>query len=219
MLRMYLLPALPLIRGNAVCTVEVWNILRQYETTTRWRLYGEWKGASYKSHPELRIREVQADREAKGILRRLSSNTTDSLSGAVAKLAHSNPCIFFRNAVNQIMAYDNLASVVVQAMRYVTNMGFDVLLYIILEALANGDKERLKEDGVNTADWLQSMCSGKRSTSLTPSTRSCCICWNAFQALQHRHHTYPPLCRSSASWKPDDRYHRASGADLENGWH
>ena len=156
-LRMYLLPALPLIRGNAVCTVEVWNIIRQFETTGRWRLYGEWKTNVYRSHPELRVREVQADRESKGILRRLSHNTIDALSGPVAKLAHSNPCIFFTNAVHQIMAYDNLASVVIQALRYVTNMGFDVLVFIILDALANPRKERVKDDGVNTSDWLQSM--------------------------------------------------------------
>jgi THO complex subunit 2 len=153
---------LPLIRGNAVCTVEVWNIIRQYKTTARWRLYGEWKMTAYGSHSELVIRQIQADRESKGILRRLSHNTIDSLSGTVAKLAHSNPCIFFSNAVNQIMAYDNLANVVIQALRYVTNMGFDVLVFIILDALANPDKERLKDDGVNTTDWLQStsICCG-----------------------------------------------------------
>ncbi|RDB20480.1 THO complex subunit 2 [Hypsizygus marmoreus] len=173
-LRVFLLPALPLIRGNAVCTVEVWNIIRQYETTARWRLYGEWKTTVYKSHPELRIRQVQADRESKGILRRLSHNTIDSLSGTVAKLAHSNPCIFFANAVHQIMAYDNLANVVIQALRYVTNMGFDVLVFIILDALANPNKERLKDDGVNTTDWLQSLASftgmlfRRYSADLTP---------------------------------------------------
>lgn len=156
-LRRYLLPALPLIRGNAVCTVEVWNIIRQYETVARWRLYGEWKDHTYRSHPELRIRAVQADRESKGILRRLALNTIDSLSGPVAKLAHSNPCILFQNAVNQIMAYENLATVVIQALRYVTNMGFDVLVFIILGAFANPAKERVKDDGVNTSDWLQSM--------------------------------------------------------------
>ncbi|KAI0722891.1 transcription factor/nuclear export subunit protein 2-domain-containing protein [Earliella scabrosa] len=158
-LRLYLLPALPLIRGNAVCTVEVWNIMRQFETALRWQLYGEWKASTYKSHPELRVRQVQTDRESKGILRRLSHNTIDSLSGTVAKLAHSNPCIFFTNAVNQIMAYDNLAGVVIQALNFVTIMGFDVLVYIILEALSNPNKERVKDDGVNTSDWLQSLAS------------------------------------------------------------
>jgi THO complex subunit 2 len=155
-LRKYLLPALTLIRGNAVCTVEIWNIIRQYETTARWSLYGEWKSTMYKSHPELRVRQAHVEKESKGILRRLSHNTFDSLSGTVAKLAHSNPCIFFTNAVNQIMAYDNLANVVIQALRYVTNMGFDVLVFVILDALSNPKKDRVKDDGVNTSDWLQS---------------------------------------------------------------
>jgi THO complex subunit 2 len=155
-IRLYLLPALPLVRGNAVCTVEMWSIIRSFETTARWRFYGEWKTQTYKSHPELRVRAVQADREAKGILRRLSHNTIDTLAGTLAKLAHSNPCIFFTNAVNQIMAYDNLAGVVIQALKFVTNMGFDVLVFVVLDALANNTKPRVKEDGVNISDWLQS---------------------------------------------------------------
>ena len=156
-LRLYLLPALSLIRGNAVTTVEVWYVLKSYDTTLRWQLYGEWTATTYQSHPELRIRQVQADREAKGLLRRLSLNTIDSLSGAVAKLVHSNPCIFFTAAVGQIMAYDNLTAVVIQALQYTTSMGFDVLVFIVLNAFANPNKEQVKDDGVNTMDWLQSL--------------------------------------------------------------
>jgi THO complex subunit 2 len=122
----------------------------------RWRLYGEWKARTYTTHPELRVRAVQVGHESKGILRCLSHNTMDMLRGTVAKIAHSSLCTFFSNAVNQIMAYDNLASVVIQALRYVTNMGFDVLMYVILDALANPHKERVKDDGVDTSDWLQS---------------------------------------------------------------
>lgn len=58
------------------------------------------------------------------------------------------------------MAYDNLAAVVVQALRCITLMGFDVLIFIILDALANPNKERVKDDGVNTSDWLQSKSYG-----------------------------------------------------------
>lgn len=157
-IRQYLLPALPLIRGNAVCTVEIWNIIKPFDISLRWKLYGEWRSDTYKSHSELRIRQVQADRESKGILRRLSHKTIESLAGPLANLAHSDPCILFTNAVNQIMAYDNLAAVVVQALRCITLMGFDVLLFVILDALANPHKERVKDDGVNTSDWLQSAC-------------------------------------------------------------
>jgi THO complex subunit 2 len=169
-----------------VCTVDIWNVIRQYETTSRWRLYGEWR-AGYSSHPELRIRQVQAERESKGILRRLSHQTIETLSGTVAKLAHSNPCIFFTNAVNQIMAYDNLANVVIQALRYVTNMGFDVLVYVILDALSNPHKNRVKEDDVNISDWLQSLF---YSVPFCPlyllRFRFGVLYWHAFPAVQRR---------------------------------
>ena len=83
-----------------------------------------------------------------GILRRLSHNTIDCLAGPVAKLTHSNSCIFFGNAVDQIMAYDNLATVAIQVLKYSTSMSFGVLVFVVLGALANPDEERVKGDGV-----------------------------------------------------------------------
>ena len=219
LLRRYFLPSLPLIRGNAVCTVEIWNIIRQYETTARWKLYGEWKTGTYGSHPELRIRQVQADRESKGILRRLSHQTIDTLSGTVAKLAHSNPCIFFTNAVNQIMAYDNLAGVVIQALRYVTNMGFDVLVYIILDALSNPYKNRVKDDGVNISDWLQSRSSCANSLHATNNNRSCVLYRHAFPSIQCRFVTTPEMRCTSIIQRPNNGNSGPSRANLENGWH
>lgn len=141
--------------GNAVCTVEVWNIVKQFDEYTRWRFYGEWKN-TYMTHPELRVRQKQADRESKGVMRRISVKTVNALSGSVAKLAHSNPYIIFTNAINQIMAYENLAAVFVTCLSHCTVMGFDVLLYLVLDVLASPQKPRLKDDGVNIADWLQS---------------------------------------------------------------
>ena len=57
------------------------------------------------------------------------------------------------------MAYNNLTGVVIQVLKYSTNMSFDILVFVILDALANPDKERVKDDGVNTSDWLQSLSS------------------------------------------------------------
>ncbi|GJE84409.1 THO complex subunit 2 [Phanerochaete sordida] len=159
MARIYLLPALSLVRGNAVCNVEIWTLIRMFETTLRWRLYGEWKTKTYQSHPELRVRYIQADRETKGVLRRLSMQTVEKLSCSVAKLAHSNPLILFTNTINQVMAYENLSMAVILTLSYSTVMGFDVLLYIIVEAFSNPDKARVKDDGVNISDWLQNLAS------------------------------------------------------------
>lgn len=163
------------MRGNAVLAVDVWNIVKFYDITMRWRLYGEWKGIVYQSHPELRVRQVQVDREAKGLLRRLSVDNADQLACTVAKLTHSNPCIFFSNAVFQVMAYEKLGDVIITALNYVTIMGFDVLLYIIIDALANPNKERVKDDGVNSSEWLVRASFPPPCTRMTyqPAVQSC----------------------------------------------
>jgi THO complex subunit 2 len=176
MIRKYLLPGLSLVSGNAVFAVDVWSVVRLYPTTSRWRLYGEWR-SSYQSHGELRVREAQCNTESRAILRRLSHQSIDALSGPVAKLAHSNPTIFFTIAINQICSYENLAEVVILALRCLTTMGLEVLVFVLLDALSNEDKERVKSDGVNISDWLQSLASftgmlfRRYTTDLTPVLR------------------------------------------------
>ena len=51
---------------------------------------------------------------------------------------------------------ESVSNVVISSLSHDTVMAFDVLMYIILDALANPNKERLKDDGVNPTDWLQS---------------------------------------------------------------
>ena len=63
------------------------------------------------------------------------------------------------NAANQTMTYDNLAGVAIRVLRYSTNVSFDVLVFMTLDALADPDKGRVRDDGVNTTDWLQSLSS------------------------------------------------------------
>ncbi|KZV72082.1 hypothetical protein PENSPDRAFT_733684 [Peniophora sp. CONT] len=157
-IRLYLLPALSLVRGNAVCCVDVWGILRFFDAAERWRFYGEWNTTIYASSGELQVRRRQVERESKAIMRRLSLETVDSLQTSMAKLAHSNPCIIFSIAVNQAMAYPNMAEVVIKSLKFVLNMGFDVLVFTVISILANpGGRERYKPDGVNASDWLQNL--------------------------------------------------------------
>jgi THO complex subunit 2 len=155
-LRQYMLPAISLVQGNTVCTMEIWSVLRLFETSSRWMLYGEWQAklASEKSHPELQVRFRQALKESRSILSRLAHDTLNGLTGSIAKLAHSTPTIFFSTAINQLMSYDNLATVFLQALRYCTIMDFDVLLFFIISTFGNTDRPRLKDDGVNTSNWV-----------------------------------------------------------------
>lgn len=48
---------------------------------------------------------------------------------------------------------------VVDSLKYLTNISYDVLGYCLVEALAGADRDRLKHDGNSISLWLQSLAS------------------------------------------------------------
>ncbi|KAI8848005.1 transcription factor/nuclear export subunit protein 2-domain-containing protein [Chytridium lagenaria] len=95
-------------------------------------------------------------RDAKYIMRRLSKETTKQYGRHIGKLVHSNPAIAFTNILEQIQAYDNQITFVVDATRYLTELSFDVLNFCLIEALAE-NKERLQPGGTGIRLWLKAL--------------------------------------------------------------
>lgn len=65
--------------------------------------------------------------------------------------------IFFRlsQILKQIQIYDNLIGPVVDSLKYLTSLSYDVLGYCLIEALALADRNRFKLDGTSLSMWLQ----------------------------------------------------------------
>ncbi|UZJ52055.1 hypothetical protein CBS101457_001375 [Exobasidium rhododendri] len=151
-----LLPALTMTTGNSGLVSEVWAILRQLPYIDRYNLYGEWKYSLYR-RPELRARQAETEKEAKGILKRISSDNVKQSGRALAKSSHTNPTIFFTVALNQIQSYSNLIAPIVESAKYLTHFEYDVFGFNLVDALSNPEKERTKQDGTSTSMWLQSL--------------------------------------------------------------
>ena len=63
---------------------------------------------------------------------------------------------FTPQVLSQIQKYDNFIGPVVDSLKFLTSLSYDMLAYCIMEALANPDKERMKHDDTNISLWLQS---------------------------------------------------------------
>lgn len=61
----------------------------------------------------------------------------------------------------QIQLYDNLIGPVVDSLKYLTSLSYDLLAYCLVECLTQADKERdrVKHDGTSISLWLQSLSS------------------------------------------------------------
>lgn len=153
-----LLPSLQLIPANPAVVQEIWEVLSQLPYEVRYRLYGEWEKDDERTPMVLAARRI-AKLDTRRILKRLAKENLKQLGRMVAKLSHANPLTVLRTIVQQIEAYKDMIAPVVDAFKYLTQLEYDVLEYVVIERLAQGRREKLKDDGLNLSDWLQSLAS------------------------------------------------------------
>ena len=58
----------------------------------------------------------------------------------------------------QVECYSNQIEPVIDALRYMSLLSFDMLTFVVLTRLTSG-RDKIKDDGVNIADWLQNLSS------------------------------------------------------------
>ena len=152
--RISLIPGISLVGANPGVVNEIYELLRFFPYAVRFSLYGEWQSNAYKYNPELKLKASETEKETKGILRRISKQDVKRFGRALAKVSTSNPLVLWAIGINQIEFYDNFVEVVVDAAKFSTNLGYDVLVFVILSSLASPYKSRVKEDGTSIASWL-----------------------------------------------------------------
>ncbi|KAH6773938.1 THO2 [Perilla frutescens var. frutescens] len=157
-LGMCLLPSLQLIPANPAVGQEIWELMSLLPYEARYRLYGEWEKDDERFPLILAARQT-ARLDTRRILKRLAKENLKQLGRMVAKLAHANPMTVLRTIVHQIEAYRDMITPVVDAFKYLTQLEYDILEYVVIERLAQGGREKLKDDGLNLSDWLQSLAS------------------------------------------------------------
>ncbi|OMO88902.1 hypothetical protein CCACVL1_08125 [Corchorus capsularis] len=153
-----LLPSLQLVPANPAVGQEIWEVMNLLPYEVRYRLYGEWEKDDERNPTILAARQT-AKLDTRRILKRLAKENLKQLGRMVAKLAHANPMTVLRTIVHQIEAYRDMITPVVDAFKYLTQLEYDILEYVVIERLAQGGRDKLKDDGINLSDWLQSLAS------------------------------------------------------------
>ncbi|KAG6707895.1 hypothetical protein I3842_06G055000 [Carya illinoinensis] len=153
-----LLPSLQMIPANPAVGQEIWEVMNLLPYEVRYRLYGEWEKDD-EGIPLVLASRQTAKLDTRRILKRLAKENLKQLGRMVAKLAHANPMTVLRTIVHQIEAYRDMITPVVDAFKYLTQLEYDVLEYVVIERLAQGGRDKLKDDGLNLSDWLQSLAS------------------------------------------------------------
>lgn len=160
MLKM-LVSSLSLFTPNPAISADLWSLLSILPYTTRYSLYKDWRGgglerAGVSSKPLFQVQsEMEAGKAARYSLKRLAKDNVRDMGRQVSKVTHSNPLVVFSTILSQVESYDNLIEMMVEAVRFVTPLGLDVLGFCILSRLdgtsESGSRSRMK--GRKSAPW------------------------------------------------------------------
>lgn len=169
-----IVPALSLTKCNPGVVNEVFELIKNFPTTTRYSIYAEWYTGQVSRIPDIQAAFNQAKAETKDVLKRISKTSVKPMARALAKVAYASPGVVFEVAIAQIESYDNLVETVVECARYFTYLGYDVLSWSLMNSLGGRGRTRVQADGMLTSRWLAalSLFAGKifkRYSVMSPS--------------------------------------------------
>lgn len=152
-----IVPALSLTKCNPGAVNEVFELIKNFSTTTRYSIYAEWYSGQISRLPDMKVAFDLARAETRDVLKRISKTSVKPMARALAKVAYASPGIVFQVALAQIESYDNLVETVVECARYFTYLGYDVLTWSLMSSLGGRGRTRVQADGMLTSRWLATL--------------------------------------------------------------
>ncbi|KAM7540386.1 hypothetical protein Aperf_G00000037924 [Anoplocephala perfoliata] len=135
-----ILPSLSMVSSNCCLAEEIWKLMRHLPYEHRYRLYGQWKHMGTQEPALIRKRAAVLN-QTKALMKRLSKENVKQLGRHLGKLSHSNPGVVFDFMLHNIQMFTNLITPVVDSLKYISSLGYDVLAFSLIEALAS-DKNK-----------------------------------------------------------------------------
>uniref|UniRef100_A0A158R5S7 THO complex subunit 2 n=1 Tax=Syphacia muris TaxID=451379 RepID=A0A158R5S7_9BILA len=152
-----LLPSLSLTTFDYTFSEELWNLISHFPYMLRYRMYSRWKTVHTLRHSKINIRKAKTYGMVRYVVKRLSKESVRIMGRQLGKLCHAHPGVVFDYLLNQIQTFENLIEPVVESIRFLSNLEFDVLSFCIIEHLASPEKQQLKSSDGTLSPWLQSL--------------------------------------------------------------
>ncbi|CAA2977119.1 THO complex subunit 2, partial [Olea europaea subsp. europaea] len=150
-----ILPSISLTCANSSLAREAWQLIKNFKPHIRYRLYYDWRDEG--SNPIALRNKGQILLKAKHHMKRLSKESLRQCARHIGKMCYSNPVITLNYILIQIQSYDNLITMVVDALRFLPPIALDSMIYCIIEALSDPHKNKKSNDGLALAQWLTNL--------------------------------------------------------------
>lgn len=152
--RKFLLPIVGVMSENSTLGSEIFNLLKEFPLEKRYFMYNEMLTKTSQDNLLVKIGFNKAEREAKSILKSLSTDNIETGSRKFARLLSSNPLATLLPTIKQIENYDKVSELIIFTTKFLNQFGYDVLQYILLLRLTYS-RPIMQDDGINQSMWVQ----------------------------------------------------------------
>lgn len=152
------MPALMLMQQSAALCAEVHSIAQLLEYPERWRaLYMHRNELDREPRPALKAAMGKAENETNFTLRRISKDNARDMGRHLCAPALTAPAPMLRAVLSNVESYDNLIQPITEALRSLTPLALDVLLFSVVDLLVTSSRNKVKEDGTSYSEWLSNL--------------------------------------------------------------
>ncbi|KAL5379958.1 hypothetical protein PMIN04_011064 [Paraphaeosphaeria minitans] len=156
LLATFLVPALTFTGENPGAVNEMWELLKRFDTATRYTIYHQWE-QSFK--PVMKTAFAEVIYKTNQILNRVANTNQGPMGRAIAKLANACPVKVFKQTLERGQQYVNMIKALVRCSHYLTELGYDCLTYSLVVQITAGNKPTTQSDGMLTEGWLKNAAS------------------------------------------------------------
>lgn len=152
-----LLPTLVLTQSHCVLAAKIWAVISPWRHEKRWRLYRYLEEDLPALYPITKLFGDRAAHEFKQNMKRMTVENAESLSCVVASLSHSQPVPVINALMQHLCAYPVDDSIILGMVSFCgsnSDLTNDVTIYMFLHRMADSDRKRIKDDGLNATQWF-----------------------------------------------------------------
>eukprot|EP00871_Galdieria_phlegrea_P005522 jgi/Galph1/5971/GphlegSOOS_G4556.1 len=153
-----LFPSMSCVKGNPALAVEVWRTLSRFSFDERYQIYDLLKLRISSEYNHIKRANAWTSYETKRILRRLAKENVKQFGRWLGKIANGNPLVAAECILDQVQSYENIIPVLIDALKYMSRLTLDVILYSCMKQLDTCKKDKIKADGMNLAQWYYGLC-------------------------------------------------------------
>lgn len=163
-----LVPALTFTGENPGVVNEMWELLKRFDTATRYTIYYQWEQSI---KPVMKTAFAEVIYKTNQILNRVANTNTRPMGRAIAKLAYACPVKVFKQSLERGQQYMNMIDALVACSQYLTELGYDCLTFSLVVNITSGNRSTLQSDGMLTEGWLKNAAKFVASVYLQYSKR------------------------------------------------